>query len=207
MPAVLFDLDGVIVDSEGTYTEFWSSIDKLYPTGIPDFAIAIKGTNLSKILSNYHNQEVRDDIVRRLHAFEAEMDYPLIPGAAEFLEALAAKSIKSALVTSSDNAKMDCLFRKLPWLRDAFGAIVTGSMVTRSKPDPEGYILGASMLGIDPSECYVFEDSLQGLRAGRASGAKVIALATTNPHEAVAPLADMVIDTFVGFGIDDMLSI
>ena len=58
--------------------------------------------------------------------------------------------------------------------------LVTGSMVKRSKPDPEGYLTGAQLIGVPIEDCYVFEDSLQGLQAGMSSGATVIGLATTN---------------------------
>lgn len=202
MKAALFDLDGVIVDSESSYTVFWESMEGLYPTGIPDYAHAIKGTNLTKILAHYSSAAVRDDIVNRLHRFESIMDFPLYPGALELLAAMEARGISRALVTSSDDTKMSYLEAKLPELCSHFNAVITGSMVRRSKPHPEGYLRGAAALGADPADCWVFEDSLQGLRAGRDSGARVVAIATTNTREAVAPLADIVFDSIADVNLD-----
>ena len=187
--AALFDLDGVIVDSEGLYTIFWNSIEQIYPTGIPDFAHAIKGTTIGKILSNYPSDQIRDDILDRLHRYEREeMAYTVYPGVLDFVRGLRDCGISTAIVTSSDDVKMGYLFKQLPQLRYMFDIVITGTMVSRSKPDPEGYLLAASRLGCDPADCWVFEDSLQGLEAGRRAGARVVALATTNPHSRIAPL-------------------
>ncbi len=105
------------------------------------------------------------------------MQYPVYPGVMEFLRELRESGVPSAIVTSSDNVKMDLLFARRPELRGMIDALVTGSMVTRSKPDPEGYLKGAGLIGVPIERCYVFEDSMQGLQAGRSSGAKVIGIA------------------------------
>ena len=77
----LFDLDGVLIDSEGIYTEFWQSIDDEFHTGVDNFALAIKGTTLDNILSTYFSQEDYPEILRRLKMQEQEMVYRLFPGA------------------------------------------------------------------------------------------------------------------------------
>ncbi len=91
---------------------------------------------------------------------------------------------------------MDLLFGRRPELREMVNVVITGSMVSRSKPDPEGYLKGAELIGAPVEECCVFEDSLQGLQAGRSSGATVVGIATTNSREKVAPLADITVDRF-----------
>ena len=207
MAAILFDLDGVIIDTEGAYTLFWDSIEKIYPTGISDFAHAIKGTNLNKILSNYDSEDVRNDIVNRLDLFEADMDFPVYDAITDFLDRLSDAGIRRALVTSSADSKMAQVYQKLPWLRSRFDVIVTGSMVTHSKPDPEGYLKAARLLDEDPSRCVVAEDSIQGLQAGRAAGAKVIGLTTTNSREDVEPLADEVLDSWTGYSVERLLAL
>ena len=68
---VLFDLDGVLIDSETTYTKFWSEIGRIYPTGLDNFAIAIKGTTLPSILEYFPDASVRENITKRLLAFQA----------------------------------------------------------------------------------------------------------------------------------------
>lgn len=192
MQAGLFDLDGVIIDSEGLYTIFWSEIESIYPTGIPNFAVAIKGSTLPEILALYPTEEIRMDVTSRLHDFQDNMKFPLMPGAMEFLQKLKDKGIPRALVTSSDPRKMERVYIQLPQLKGMFDVIIDASKVTKSKPDPQGYLLAAEELGTDIRDCVVFEDSFNGLKAGRASGAKVIALATTYPANVLAGLADEV---------------
>lgn len=204
---VLFDLDGVLIDSESIYTVFWDGIDREFPTGIPNFAQAIKGSNLHRILEMFPEGEVRDTVVARIHDFEDKIVYREFPGVKDFLLSLKEAGIPMAIVTSSDKVKMECLFKQLPWMESYFDAIIDGDMVTRSKPDPQGYLLGAEAIGCDISDCYVFEDSHQGLEAGRRSGATVIALATTNPRESLKGEAHELIDGFTGFTLDDMLGV
>lgn len=192
---VLFDLDGVLIDSETTYTKFWSEIGKIYPTGVENFAIAIKGTTLPSILKYFPDADVREDIVKRLGNFQSHMEFPLFPGAKELLEGLKYAEIPTAIVTSSDASKMQLLFSHHPWFPELLTEIIDASKVTKSKPDPQGYLLGADAIGVDPIRCYVFEDSLQGLAAGRAAGARVIGVATTYSRDCITPLADMVIDS------------
>ena len=78
------------------------------------------------------------------------------------------------------------------------------SMVKNSKPDPEGYLLGASKIGVAPEDCYVFEDSMQGVEAGMRSGSTVIALATTNSREKLQTKSPhYIIDSFLQLTIDN----
>ena len=87
---VLFDLDGVLIDSESLYTGFWSGIDRDYPTGIPDFARFIKGSTLDKIMDYFPSEQVRGDILDRIREFEKGMTYEMFDGVATFLDDLAA---------------------------------------------------------------------------------------------------------------------
>ncbi|MBD5314542.1 MAG: HAD-IA family hydrolase [Duncaniella sp.] len=200
---VLFDLDGVLVDSEGEYSDFWGPMGRRFNVPSPTFAADIKGTTLGEILLAFP-EEAREGIVNELHDYEKAMKYPWIPGAEKFIESLLAQDIPFAIVTSSDDVKMSYLFAAHPELRDKLTALVTGSMVHNSKPDPEGYLTGAKLIGVPIEDCYVFEDSMQGLEAGRRSGATVIGLSTTNSREKISDKADMVIDSFEGFDTDKM---
>ena len=191
---MLFDLDGVLVDSEGEYSKFWGAMGDRYGL-VSTFASDIKGTTIGEILQNFPESD-RDGILAALHEFEANMEYPVYPGVMEFLGRLKKAGIPSAIVTSSDNVKMDLLFGRRPELREMVNVVITGSMVSRSKPDPEGYLKGAELIGAPVEECCVFEDSLQGLQVGRSSGATVVGIATTNSREKVAPLADITVDRF-----------
>lgn len=203
---VLFDLDGVLVDSEGEYSNFWGPMGRRFNVGSETFAADIKGTTLGEILMSFPEEE-RDGIVEELHEYEKAMKYPWIEGVTSFLSQLQASEIPFAVVTSSDNVKMDYLFAMHPGFREKLSALVTGSMVKCSKPNPEGYLMGAQLIGVPIEDCYVFEDSLQGLEAGMRSGATVIGLATTNSREILKGRAHKIIDDFAGFTLDDMCAV
>lgn len=203
----LFDLDGVLIDSESSYTRFWQQIDREYPTGIDNYAIAIKGTTLEEIMKHYDDEAVKADILQRIHEFQGQMKFEIFDGVMEFLNDLKTHAIPCAIVTSSDDRKMERLFSQLPQLREMFDIVIDASMVSRSKPDPEGYLKAAVALGCDPGDCFVFEDSRQGVKAGRASGAKVVGLATTLPAEAIAADANIVIPSFKSFSVEQLFQI
>lgn len=200
----LFDLDGVLVDSESQYTICWSGIEQRHPTGIPDYAHAIKGTTLTSILANYPTEAEREQVKRELHEFESTMPYPIMAGVIELLEQMKSEGWGTAIVTSSDKMKMSRLFAADPQLRQYFDVIIDADMVTRSKPDPQGYLLAAEKLGLAPAECFVFEDSLQGVAAGRASGATVVGLATTFPRERIESTGstDVIVDSLASVSTD-----
>ena len=205
---VLFDLDGVLIDSERLYSEFYDGIAELYDTGEENFSLAIKGSTIEKILAKYFpSPEASADVLERINRFEAEMQYPICEGVIEFITELKNRNIPMAIVTSSSENKMQRLYAQHPELPEYFDAIVTGSDVTKSKPDPESYIIGAERIGCNPEDCFVFEDSISGLAAGMASGATVIGLATKLPADKLQGKAHELIDSFAGFTVDAMLSI
>lgn len=104
--AALFDLDGVLIDTEGIYYDFWAEIDRLYPTGIDDFASYIKGSTLKRIMDYFKDEDVKADIVKRLDEQECNMKYVIFDGVVDFLEQLRAAGIPCAIVTSSNEDKM-----------------------------------------------------------------------------------------------------
>lgn len=200
---VLFDLDGVLVDSEGEYTVFWGEIGRRW--GQPEsFAADIKGTTLGQILLAFPEAD-REGIVEELHQFEARMKYPVYPGVREFLLELRERHIPTAIVTSSDDTKMSFLRRVHPELLDMVDIIVTGSMVEKGKPDPDCYLMGAHLIDRPIEDCYVFEDSMQGLQAGRAAGAHVVGIATTNPAEKVSGLAHLTVPSMAGMTVKRLM--
>ena len=208
MKGVLFDLDGVVVDSESIYTQFWSDIDKLYPTGVENFAIAIKGNTLQRILADYFpDNDVKQNILERIKDFEINMRYKPFAEAIRFINELKRNQFRIAIVTSSSQKKMDNLYAQNPGFREMFDAVVTGDMVSHSKPDPEPYLLGAEAIGVAPESCYVFEDSISGIESGIRAGATVIGLATTLPYDKIDGKAHLTINDFTGFHVGDMLSV
>ena len=202
---VLFDLDGVLLDSEGLYSIFWAQMDKERPTGIDNFASFIKGFHLDRILGYFDSDETRQHVLEQLLAFEKEMRYEFFPGALEFVRQLRAMNIPMAIVTSSDRKKMQSLYQQHPEVPTLFDQIITGDMVVKAKPDPYCYLMGAELIGVDIKDCIVIEDSRNGLLAGRASGARVIGIATTLSADDVSPLSDLTVNTIADLSIDMML--
>ncbi len=201
---ILFDLDGVIIDSETKYTEFWEAMEAKYPSGVPNFTTKIKGTNLQSIMSHYTDNAKKQAVLAEIAAFEKTMVYDIYPDAQRFLDELHDEHIPCVIVTSSGQTKMDRLFAQHPDLKNYFQDIVTGEMVTHSKPDPECFLKGAEMLHLPAERCAVFEDSIYGVNAGIAAGAKVVALTTTFPSEIKKTKADKIIDSFADFHISDV---
>ena len=115
--------------------------------------------------------------------------------------------MKTAIVTSSNDVKMANLYREHPDIKSYFDVIVTANQISRSKPDPECYLLAAKLLDADVQNCYVFEDSLAGLAAGRAAGMTVVGLSTTLPLSRIEDKADIVISDFREFDFDKLMSI
>ena len=203
---ILFDFDGVIADTETQYTEFWNRIGLEY-LGIEEFGHTIKGQALVQIFGKYFDGKIQEqeEIVPQLNEFERNMTYGYIPGAYRFLTELKEAGIRTAIVTSSNDIKMSNVYKAHPELPELVDKVLTSEHFSKSKPDPECFIKGMEMLGGTPEETIVFEDSFHGLKAGRACGAKVIGLATTNKREAIAPLCDIVIDDFSYLSLSDLM--
>lgn len=202
---VLFDLDGVLVDSEREYTRIWERINKEFPSDVPNLAEQIKGTTLENILlTHYPDDEIRKKVEARLLDDESKMKYTYCPGARELLEDLKSNGVPIGLYTSSNDLKMEHLYRDLPDIKGFFDTIVTGDMVSRSKPDPEGYLECARRLGLDAGHWVVVEDSLQGVRAGEASGGGVLGVSGTLPAEVLAPHCTAVVTSLNGIDTESM---
>ena len=197
----LFDLDGVILDTEGSYTAFWDDYGSRHFSE-KDFGLKIKGQTLVKILGDYFPEEnERKAITDAINDFERNMSYPFVPGVENYIKSLKSNGIRTVVVTSSNLLKMENVYRCHPGFREMFDIILTSEDFSESKPSPYCYLKAMRLFGAGPEDCVVFEDSLAGLQAARASGAFVTALTTTNPEEVVRNYADLVIRDFNDSGI------
>lgn len=201
----LFDLDGVIIDSEPEYSRIWSQINREFPTGIESFENKIKGCTLSKILEDNYEESVREAVCNRLHELEQKMHYEYLPGSFEFLSELKRRGLPMALVTSSDNKKMAHLEEEMPGFLEFFDFIVTAELVSTSKPSPEGYLLAAKQLNAKPEKCVVFEDSLQGVMAGNNAKAYVVGVTGTLGEQPLKPYSDILTDSLEKLNIDNLI--
>lgn len=199
--AALFDLDGVIFNTEPQYTGFWENEFSSYYPEKPELAQQIKGQTLIQIFDEffYGKKDVQEEINVRLNDFEAKMHFDYFPGFVDFVKAIRDKGIQTGVVTSSNIEKMENVYRNHPEFKGLFDNILTAELFNKSKPAPECYLKGASLFGLDPKDCVGFEDSFNGLKAVKAAGMSVVGLATTNSEDAIRPYCDIVIKDYINW--------
>jgi HAD superfamily hydrolase (TIGR01509 family) len=182
--AVLFDMDGLLVDSEPLWTvaeeELAASLGGEWTR---DVKAAIIGTRLESavpiILESYGAPSGPDDVAaamqflldRMVAMFEQQL--PLYDGAAALVDALHARGVRLGLVSSSYRVLLDAAVRDLG---DRFDVTVAGDEVVLGKPDPEPYLTACRALGVDPATVVVVEDAPSGVTAGEAAGCRVVAV-------------------------------
>lgn len=180
--AVLWDMDGTLVDSEhywlasekslaAAHNAEWTEQDGLDLIGnsLYDSSEIIKKKLGSKMATEEIVQHLTDSVSARL-----EVSVPWRPGAQELLRELKRKKIKTALVTMSMHRMAQTVVDKIPF--KAFDVIVGGDDVQRGKPFPDPYLKAAELLGVDPADCVAFEDSSTGLRSAEAAGTKAVGI-------------------------------
>lgn len=182
--ALLFDADGVLVDSHAGYRNVWDRWSRL------------RGLDPATVLDATHARRPIDTITDVAPELDAVAEYgllvrfvddlpdafPLFPSAPALLRELPPDAW--AIVTSGDAERVRA--RLLAGRAQAPAVLVDGSSVSQGKPHPEGYLLAASRLGVDPGECVVVEDAPAGVEAGLAAGMNVVALTTSHPARALA---------------------
>ena len=186
--AVIFDLDGVLADSEGIHILAWEEIAREYRLSkdrlpLHDW-IGYPDTEIVKDVVREHGLSVTPEdlldqkrgIFRRLIAEKLEP----IPGAIEALAAL--EPFPLGLATSSSRSEAELMLRILG-ITDRFRTVVTADEVTHSKPEPDSYLLAAEGLGITPEYCVAIEDSSAGIQSARAAGMIVLAVTNSLPAE------------------------
>ncbi|MFE4667691.1 HAD family hydrolase [Streptomyces sp. NPDC056716] len=192
LQAVLLDMDGTLVDTEGFWWEVEVEIFAALGHALDDswrhvvvggpmtrsagFLIEATGADIALAdLTGLLNQGFEDRIDRAL---------PLMPGATRLLAELAAQRIPTALVSASHRRIIDRVLTSLG--PHHFALTVAGDEVARTKPHPDPYLLAASGLGVDPARCAVVEDTATGVAAAEAAGCHVVAVPSVAP---IAPAA------------------
>ena len=200
--AVIFDMDGVLVDNYTFHQEAWNRFLKQYKIELPgDFRSGIfGGTNKEHLetifrktlqaedIARYEQQ--KEKIYRDLYAPEIKPVQGLLP----FIESLKGEDIPIALATSSPPVNVDFVLKNIG-LINSFGVILNSSNVTRGKPNPEIYIKTGAQLNVPSSRCIVIEDSRNGIIAAKNAGMKVIGITTTHPASEL-PEVDLMIENF-----------
>jgi len=183
LQAVLWDMDGTLVDSEKVWAEvqiellgslgaIWTMEDCVNLIG-SDLRDAVK-VWMSRIPAGAITAEELAERMFRAVVDALKQEVEFRPGAVELLQALRKEDVPCALVSASYRLMIDAVMSHLP--PDLFDVIVAGDEVTNGKPHPEPYLTAARELGVDSTQCVVIEDSNTGVQAGTAAGAYVIAV-------------------------------
>jgi HAD superfamily hydrolase (TIGR01509 family) len=205
--AVVFDMDGVLVDSGRHHRAAWRAMlrDIGAPEAAPDFWRLTIGRPANEAMplllgravpraEAMHLARLKQEHYRRLAGEGAVA----VPGAVEFVERLVARGIPRAVSTSASRADARRILRELGLARH-FDVVVTADDVWRGKPDPEVYLTAADAIRIAPARCVVFEDALVGIEAARTAGMRVIGVSTAHTDaELTQAGAERVIASFEG---------
>ncbi len=175
---ILFDMDGVVLDTEKLYTRFWQEAAQYF--GYPmtkEQALGMRslnrGAGVAKMQSyfgeNVDYEAIRNKRMELMDAFVEKEGVEIKPGIHELLAFLDEKGIKRAIATSSPLERTK-LYLSSVGLADRFDALVSGYMVEKGKPEPDIYLYAASRLELKPEECMVLEDSPTGIIAAYRAG-------------------------------------
>jgi len=189
MKGVIFDWDGVVIDSSAQHERSWEllaeEIGKPLPEGHFLKGFGKKNNVIIPELLNWSHDpaqiaalgERKEELYRELvHASGVH----ILPGARELLSALIEAGIPRSVGSSTPRSNLDTIFAATG-LGAFFDAVVCGDDVTKGKPAPDVFLLAASKLGLLPEDCLVIEDAHVGIQAARSAGMLVLAVATTNP--------------------------
>ena len=199
---VLFDMDGVLIDSEPINTMLLQETCALQGCTLTkpqeDQMLGINLDTSFQLLNAWFpgridQKQFVDDWVRVTLAYVRHHPIPLKPGVTAAIEMLQRRGIPMAVCTSNDSQVVAALAETMP-LFQAFTAIVTGDQVMRGKPAPDIYLEGAKRLSLPPAQCAGIEDSLNGVKAIRAAGMRSVMVPDTLPYGTTfAPYTDVVI--------------
>lgn len=209
--AVIFDMDGVIVDNNFYHKKAWKEFCSRHKFSLTDdeFKKYIYGRINKDILKFLFNRvlspgeiedlsEEKEKIYRDIYKQEIKLPEGLNALLLEFKLA----GIKIAVASSAPKDNIEFVFENTG-IRDLFRIVLTESDIKNGKPDPEIYLKTAELLSIDPGECIVFEDSVSGINSAKNAGMKVIAITTTHPGNELSK-ADLIINSFLEINLEKL---
>ena len=188
---VLFDMDGVLADSEEYICKaaimMFAELGSLV---LPDDFRPFVGTGENRYLGGVAEKYGLKIDIEKAKARTYEIYTQIIrgelnplPGAREFVRECRDRGLKLALATSADRIKMEANLREINIPEDLFDALVTGLDVVNKKPHPDIYLKAAELIGLKPSECLVVEDAVSGIRAGKSAGCRCLAVSGSFERE------------------------
>ncbi|MFC5408438.1 beta-phosphoglucomutase [Larkinella bovis] len=209
--ALLFDLDGVIVDTAIFHYQAWRRMANSLGFDISEeFNEQLKGISRTESLDLILAQggltlsdEQKADLAARKNGWYLELvsqmtPADILPGVTDFFGQVKAARLKTALGSVSKNARL--ILERIGMLDD-FDAIIDGTKIARGKPDPEVFLKGAAELGVQPAESVVFEDAVAGIEAAKRGGMRVVGIG----DPAVLTKADRVVASLAELSLDEVL--
>jgi sugar-phosphatase len=201
--AILFDLDGVLVDSTavaGRIWKTWAQEQGLDPEYMVRFAHGRPTIETVRLVAPHLDAQHETSIIEDREVNDVDGLKP-VPGAKEMLAAVPPE--RYAIVTSGSRRLATARLKAagLP----APTQMIAADDITKGKPDPEPYFIGAKLVGYQPQDCMVFEDSPAGVHSAKSAGMSVIALTTTFPAAALAE-ADAIVENFAAVKLDRLQS-
>ncbi len=201
LKAVLFDLDGTLIDSEYFHYQCWMEILNKFGLSMPyeewikTYAGHPLPANCKRIKETFKLDMPLDELIDWRERLSQEgfssKDINLMPYAAEALEYFKSKGLKIALVTASPRDNVKLIFER-NGLGHYFDVMITRTDVAISKPDPESYLKACEQLGVEKEACLAFEDTLNGLRAAKAAGITCYAIQFDDTQHALLGIADKI---------------
>ena len=214
MKAVIFDWDGVVIDSSAQHERSWEILAKEISKPLPDghFLLGF-GKKNALIIPEILGWAIDPAAITALSDRKEEIYRELVqatgvlvlPGARELLAALREARIPRSIGSSTPRVNLDAIL-PLTGLAELFDAIACGDDVTHGKPAPDIFLLAAQKLHMPPADCLVIEDAHVGLEAARRAGMATLAVATTNPL-ADLQYADAAVESLASVTLDFLLSI
>ena len=208
--AVIWDMDGVIADTALYHFKAWQEVFQRRGVNFTqdDFRRNF-GQRNDTIIRNTLGEQISQSEIDAI-AREKEKTFRQVigqnikplPGAVKMLKSLREHGFKMALASSAPIENIRLVTRGLG-IDDYFHSIVTGRDVAEGKPSPQGFLLAAQKLGVEPRDCIVIEDAIAGVAAAKRAGMKCIAVTNTHPRESLAE-ADLTVDTLEEVTVDDL---
>ena len=208
--AVIWDMDGVLADTAPFHLSAWQKV--FQERGVKftkeDFRHSFGRRNdaiIRKTLGKETSQEEIDAISGKKEAsFRRRIGRNLkpLPGVIKLITSLEEHGFKMALASSAPIENIQLLSTGLG-IENRFQAIISDKDVTQGKPNPQGFLLAAQRLGVEPRNCIVIEDAVAGVAAAKRAGMHCLAITNTHPRESLAE-ADLIVDTLEGVSINDI---
>ena len=207
--AVIFDMDGVLVENSSVHEKAWRMIIEKYGKKASGEEVKniFGGTNkmfVERFLGITDDKKINEIAVEKeaLYREIFSNDIKAPDGLLNLLFELKKNNVRLAVATSAPTINLDFVLDKLE-IRGFFDVLVDETYVKNAKPDPEIYLVASKKLGVDPENCVVIEDSIFGIQSALAAGMKVIGITTTFPFERIN-FSDKVINRFDEIGISDI---